>query len=65
MVELEKVGVARVSTGSGIMRAAMGLVQRVAKEMMIERSCDSMFTDATPYIDLKRMMLRQSSAAND
>ena len=44
--------------------AAMGLVQRVAKEMMVERSCDSMFTGATPYIDLKRMMLRQSSAAN-
>ena len=65
MVELEKVGVARVSTGSGIMRAAMGLVQRVAKKMMVERSCDSMFTGATPYIDLKRMMLRQSSAAND
>jgi len=64
MVELEKAGVARVSTGSGIMRAAMGLVQRVAKEIMVERSCDSMFTGATPYIDLKRMMLRQSSAAN-
>src|SRR5262249_8672983 len=27
MAELEKVGVARVSTGSGIMRGAMGLVQ--------------------------------------
>ena len=64
MAELEKAGVARVSTGSGIMRAAMGLVQRVAKEMIVERSCDSMFAGATPYIDLKRMMLRQSSAAN-
>src|SRR5262249_2455058 len=64
MAEVEKIGVARVSTGSGIMRAAMGLVQRVAKEMIEKRTCDSMFEGATPYIDLKRMMLRQSSAAN-
>jgi len=40
------------------------VVQRVAKEMMVERSCDSIFAGATPYLDLKRMMLRQSSAAN-
>lgn len=64
MAELEKVGVARVSTGSGIMRAAMGVVQRVAKEMIAERSCDAMLTGAIPYIDLKGMMTRQSSAAN-
>jgi len=59
IVELEKAGVARVSTGSGIMRAAMGLVQRVAKEMIAQRSCQSMFAGATPYIDLKRMMMRE------
>jgi 2-methylisocitrate lyase-like PEP mutase family enzyme len=57
--ELERVGVARVSTGSGIMRAAMGVVQRVAKEMMEERTCQSMFAGATQYIDLKKMMLRE------
>jgi hypothetical protein len=39
----------------------MGIVQRVAKEMIVERSCQSMFAGATPYIDLKRMMTRQSS----
>ena len=65
LTELEKAGVARISTGSGIMRAAMGVVQRVAKEMIERRSCQSMFEGATPYIDLKRMMIRQSSAAND
>ena len=59
IAELEKVGVARVSTGSGIMRAAMGVVQRVAKEMITQRSCQSMFAGATPYIDLKRMMTRE------
>ena len=61
IAELERVGVARVSTGSGIMRAAMGVVQRLAKEMIDERSCASMFAGATPYVDLKKMMLRGRS----
>lgn len=56
MAELERVGVARVSTGSGIMRAAMGVVQRIANEMISGRSCQSMFAGSMPYIDLKRMM---------
>jgi 2-methylisocitrate lyase-like PEP mutase family enzyme len=59
IAELERVGVARVTTGSGVMRAAMGVVQRVAKEMIEEGSCQSMFAGATPYIDLKKMMLRE------
>jgi 2-methylisocitrate lyase-like PEP mutase family enzyme len=61
IADLERAGVARVTTGSGIMRAAMGVVQRVAKEMIEERSCQSMFAGATPYIDLKRMMTREHS----
>jgi 2-methylisocitrate lyase-like PEP mutase family enzyme len=61
IAELERVGVARVSTGSGIMRAAMGVAQRVAKEMIDERSCQSMFAGAMPYIDLKKMMMRERS----
>ena len=61
LAELEKIGVARVSAGSGIMRAAMGTVQRIGKEMLEERSCDTMFAGATPFIELKRMMTRQPS----
>ena len=61
MADLERVGVARVSTGSGIMRAAMGLTQRIAKEMIADRSCRSMFAGATPFVDLKRMMTRERS----
>lgn len=64
MEELEKIGVARVSAGSGLMRAAMGVVQRVAKEMLDERSFKTMFAGATPYIDLNRMMQRRSNQAN-
>jgi len=61
LAELEKIGVARVSAGSGIMRAAMGVVQRIGKEMLEARSCDTMFAGATPFIELKRMMTRQPS----
>lgn len=64
MAELEKIGVARVSAGSGLMRAAMGVVQRVAKEMLEERSFNTMFSGATPYIDLNRMMQRRVNEAN-
>jgi len=53
--------VARVSSGSGIMRAAMGIVQRIGKEMLEARSCEMMFAGATPYIELQRMMTRPLS----
>jgi 2-methylisocitrate lyase-like PEP mutase family enzyme len=61
IAELEKIGVARVSAGSGIMRAAMGAVQRIGKELLEARSCQTMFAGATPYIELQRMMTRQLS----
>ncbi|HYL86963.1 MAG TPA: isocitrate lyase/phosphoenolpyruvate mutase family protein [Candidatus Angelobacter sp.] len=64
VAELEKIGVARLSSGSGIMRAAMGLVQRIGKEMLEARSLATMFVGATPYIDLKRMMTRHAHEAN-
>jgi 2-methylisocitrate lyase-like PEP mutase family enzyme len=59
LAELEEIGVARVSAGSGIMRAAMGAVQRIGKEMLEARSCETMFAAATPFIELKRIMTRQ------
>ena len=62
--ELEKIGVARLSAGSGVMRAAMGLVQRIGKEILESRSLETMFAGATPYIDLKRMMIRRAKEAN-
>ncbi|HVH71594.1 MAG TPA: isocitrate lyase/phosphoenolpyruvate mutase family protein [Candidatus Dormibacteraeota bacterium] len=64
MEELEKIGVARVSAGSGIMRAAMGTVERIAREMLEERSVKTMFAGATPYLDLNRMMQRRAYPAN-
>jgi len=64
MAELEKIGVARLSAGSGIMRAAMGVVQRIGKEILQARSCESMFTGATPYAELNRMMNRRANEAS-
>lgn len=64
VAELEKIGVARVSAGSGIMRAAMGIVERVAKEMLESQSFAAMFALATPYVDLNRLMTRRAQEAN-
>jgi 2-methylisocitrate lyase-like PEP mutase family enzyme len=62
--ELEKVGVARLSAGSGVMRASMGLVRRIAKEMLESRSCEMMFAGTIPHAELNRMMMRRASEAN-
>ncbi len=64
MAELEKIGVARVSAGSGIMRVAMGAVQRIGEEMLRARSCETMFAGAIPYAELNRMMNRRANEAN-
>ena len=61
LAELEKIGVARVSAGSAVMRATLGLVRRIAKELMERGTYDSLFDGAVPFADLNRMMGRQSS----
>jgi 2-methylisocitrate lyase-like PEP mutase family enzyme len=64
MAELEKMGVARVSAGSAVMRATLGIVRRIAKEMLESRSCETLFAGAIPYADLNRMMNRRANEAN-
>jgi 2-methylisocitrate lyase-like PEP mutase family enzyme len=55
VAELERLGVARVSVGSGPMRASMGLTQRIAKELL-EQGTYSSFTDgAIQYPDANRL----------
>jgi 2-methylisocitrate lyase-like PEP mutase family enzyme len=55
IAELQRLGVARVSIGSGAMRATMGLTQRIAQELF-ERGTYSSFTDgAMPYPDANRL----------
>ena len=64
MAELEKIGVARLSAGSGIMRSAMGLVRKIGKEMLESRSCETMFAGTIPHGELNRMMNRRANEAN-
>jgi 2-methylisocitrate lyase-like PEP mutase family enzyme len=59
LTELEKIGVARVSTGSTVMRAALRVVKRIGKEMLEARSCETLFDRAIPWADLSGMMSRQ------
>lgn len=49
--ELEKLGVARVSIGSGPMRAAMGLFERIARELLDRGTYSAMTEGAMPYAD--------------
>src|SRR5437867_9144192 len=64
IAELERIGVARVTTGSGIMRATLGLVRRIGKEMLESRSCGMMFAGAIPHAELNRLMQRRANEAN-
>jgi len=61
LAELEKIGVARVSAGSAVMRATLGLVRRIGKELVEKGTYDSLFDGAVPFAELNRMMGRQSS----
>lgn len=46
---LRELGVARVSVGSGLARAAMGLTSRIAQELKTGGSWDTMLQGAIPY----------------
>ena len=53
--ELQKLGVARVSSGSGPMRATMALTRRIAQELK-ERGTFATFTEhAIPYAEANRL----------
>lgn len=61
--ELQKLGVARVSIGSGLMRAALGAVQRVGKELLESGTYSAVFDSSVPYTQLNEMMGRAARAA--
>lgn len=61
LTELEKMGVARVSAGSTVMRAALRVVERIGKEMLDLRSTETLFDRAIPWADLSGMLSRQLS----
>jgi len=48
---LQELGVARVSAGSALARAAMGLISRIAQELKAGGSWDTMFEGAIPSLN--------------
>jgi 2-methylisocitrate lyase-like PEP mutase family enzyme len=59
--ELEKMGVARASAGSGVMRATLGLTRRIAKEMMEAGTYTAMLDGAVPFAQMNEMLAREKS----
>ncbi|HEY4051484.1 MAG TPA: isocitrate lyase/phosphoenolpyruvate mutase family protein [Acidobacteriaceae bacterium] len=58
--ELEAVGVARLSVGSGPSRAALGLVRRVALELRTNGTYQEMLTGQIPYAELNALLKRRA-----
>ncbi|MGD1092534.1 MAG: isocitrate lyase/phosphoenolpyruvate mutase family protein [Bryobacteraceae bacterium] len=54
--ELEAMGVARVSVGSGPMRATLGLVARIAQELRDYGSYESFTAGAIPYAEVNLLL---------
>lgn len=57
--ELERLGVARVSMGSGPMRASLGVVKRIAQELLGPGTYDSFLEDAVAYEELIKLLVRE------
>ena len=56
VAELQRMGVRRVSVGSGPMRAALGLVRRIAEEFQGGGTFDTMTAGAIPHDEVNRLM---------
>jgi 2-methylisocitrate lyase-like PEP mutase family enzyme len=58
IAEMERLGVRRVSVGSGPMRASMGLTQRIAKELKEHGTFASMTDGAMPYKEANELFMK-------
>jgi 2-methylisocitrate lyase-like PEP mutase family enzyme len=58
VADLEKLGVARVSVGSGPMRATLDLITRIARQLREEGSFSLMTDGAMTYADANRLFTR-------
>jgi 2-methylisocitrate lyase-like PEP mutase family enzyme len=56
--ELERLGVRRVSVGSGPMRATMGLTQRIARELKEQGTFASMTDGALEYKEANKLFMK-------
>ncbi len=56
IADMKALGVARVSVGSGPMRATLGLVDRIAKELHDHGTYTAMLVGAIPYPDVNKLL---------
>jgi len=61
--ELEKIGVARASIGSGVMRSTLGLVRRIGKELLEKGTYSTVFEGAIPFAEVNALLARSASVA--
>lgn len=59
LAELQKMGVARASIGSGLMRAALGTARRIAKALMELQDHTPLLEGAMTYAELNAMLERK------
>jgi 2-methylisocitrate lyase-like PEP mutase family enzyme len=59
LCELEKLGVARVSTGSSAMRATLGLLRRIGKELMEAGTYSCLQDGAVPFAEANQILARK------
>ena len=62
--ELEKLGVARVTVGGGPMRATMGLISRIAKELRDQGTYNLMLENLMPSAQANGLMLKRRSTSS-
>ena len=56
IAEMKTLGIARVSVGSGPMRATLGLVDRIARELRDQGTYAAMLDGAIPYAEVNRLL---------
>jgi len=61
--ELERLGVARASIGSGVIRSALGLVRRIGKELLETGTYASTFEGAIPFAEVNALLARSAPEA--
>jgi 2-methylisocitrate lyase-like PEP mutase family enzyme len=59
LCELEKLGVARASTGSSAMRATLGLLRRIGKELMEAGTYSCLQDGAVPFAEANQILARK------
>jgi 2-methylisocitrate lyase-like PEP mutase family enzyme len=65
IAELQKLGVARASIGSGVMRTTLGLVRRIGKELLETGTSSALFEGAIPFSEINEVMARGASRSAD